>query len=183
MYDGCPRSFSDEIWWPRSKFGTTTVHDCPSGAIGLATRECLEPKGWDSADVFNCTSTSFISILNIIAQLDSNDLVLSPLLSIKLAGDLYKALNSSNHLYGNDLWISLRLLNHLIKHETEQKGLYLSHRQDKNFIKVGLIRAIYNMHEYHITLLIKYKGMDVSKVNPSLELGSLGGENYVKTIR
>ncbi|CAL8121926.1 unnamed protein product [Orchesella dallaii] len=142
--DGCPRAFDGEIWWPRAKFSTSSVHDCPSGSIGLATRECRSPQGWAESDLFNCTSTSFISILNIVNQLDSRDLSLSPLLSTKLAADLNKALNSTtsdgSRLFGNDISISQRLITHLIQHETKQKGLNLSHRQDKNFIK-NLIAA------------------------------------------
>lgn len=137
MRDGCPRSFSSEVWWSRTQFDTISVHDCPTGSVGLGTRACVSPEGWHSADLFNCTSNSFISIVNIVSQLDSGDLSLTPLLSTKLAADLTKALNISSHkLYGNDIWISLRLLTHLIVHETKQTGLNLSHRQDKNFIKV-----------------------------------------------
>lgn len=78
--------------------------------------------------------------MNTVSQLDSKDLPLAPLLSTKLAADLTKALNISHKLYGNDLWISLRMLTHLIVHETKQSGLNLSHRQDKNFIKVRILR-------------------------------------------
>lgn len=136
VHDGCPRAFSAEIWWPRAKFDTVSVHDCPNGAVGLATRNCQSPEGWLTPDLFNCTSNSFISVVNIVSQLDSKDLSLTPLLSTKLAADLIKALNTSHKLYGNDVWITLRLLTHLILHETKQSGLNLSHRQDKNFIKV-----------------------------------------------
>ena len=139
VYDGCPRAFHSDIWWSRTKFGSTAVHDCPARAIGLATRDCKNVEGWQTPDLFNCTSTSFISIMNIVTQLDSGELILSPLLSTKLAADLFKALNVSTHLYGNDLWLSLKLLISLTRHETQQKGLNLSHRQDKNFIKVWTV--------------------------------------------
>ncbi|ODM96856.1 Protocadherin-like wing polarity protein stan [Orchesella cincta] len=142
--DGCPRALDGEIWWPRAKFSTNSVHDCPSRSIGLATRECRSPQGWAEADLFNCTSTRFVPILNIVNQLDSRDLSLSPLLSTKLAADLSKALNDTtaggSRLFGNDISISQRLITHLIQHETKQKGLNLSHRQDKNFVK-NLITA------------------------------------------
>lgn len=136
VYDGCPRTFENDIWWPRTKFEAVAVHDCPTGAIGLASRDCNEPNGWSKPDLFNCTSASFITMLNIVSQLDSRDLSLSPLLSTKLAKDVHKILNSTKTLYGNDLWICLRLISHLIKYETKQNGLNLSHRQDKNFIRV-----------------------------------------------
>ncbi|XP_035705378.1 protocadherin-like wing polarity protein stan isoform X3 [Folsomia candida] len=151
--DGCPRAFSSEVWWPRTKFNLVSVHDCPNGAVGLATRSCSS-EGWNSPDLFNCTSNSFISIVNTVSQLDSKDLPLAPLLSTKLAADLTKALNISHKLYGNDLWISLRMLTHLIVHETKQSGLNLSHRQDKNFIKniitsVGKVTSKEYVHEWN----------------------------------
>lgn len=31
VYDGCPRSFTHGVWWPRTKFGIEAIADCPSG--------------------------------------------------------------------------------------------------------------------------------------------------------
>lgn len=38
VYDGCPRSFTHAVWWPRTKFGIEAVSDCPAGKKLMTTK-------------------------------------------------------------------------------------------------------------------------------------------------
>lgn len=49
------------------------------------------------------------------------------------------ATNITKHLYGSDILIVDRMLYHVLKYETQQGGLNLTHRQDKDFIQVSII--------------------------------------------
>lgn len=40
VYDGCPRSFSHGLWWPRTPFGHLANETCPRGAVGKGSRSC-----------------------------------------------------------------------------------------------------------------------------------------------
>ena len=55
----CPRSFSHGVWWDSASAGVTVVHDCPSGAVGDAVRECCSNGQWLEPDLFECTSLAF----------------------------------------------------------------------------------------------------------------------------
>lgn len=63
MYDGCPRSASMGVWWPRTNFGSEAVENCPRGALGKASRSCdNQLGGWQQPDLFNCTSDRFAEL-------------------------------------------------------------------------------------------------------------------------
>lgn len=63
VYDGCPRSSSESIWWPRTNFGLTAIESCPKGAHGKASRSCDNLLGgWQPPDMFNCTSDRFVDL-------------------------------------------------------------------------------------------------------------------------
>lgn len=49
------------------------------------------------------------------------------------------ATNITKNLYGSDILIVDRMLYHVLKYETQQGGLNLTHRQDKDFIQVSII--------------------------------------------
>lgn len=63
VYDGCPRSSSYGIWWPRTVFGLEAIESCPKGSYGKASRNCdNELGGWQEPDMFNCTSERFVQL-------------------------------------------------------------------------------------------------------------------------
>lgn len=62
VYDGCPRSSTNSIWWSRTLFGQEAVELCPKGSHGKASRKCDDLSGWLDPDLFNCTSDAFIPL-------------------------------------------------------------------------------------------------------------------------
>lgn len=61
VYDSCPRSFQNGIWWDRTAFDEIANQVCPSGAEGKAVRRCFVG-GWGEPDMFQCTSRQFSSL-------------------------------------------------------------------------------------------------------------------------
>jgi len=143
IYDGCPRSFSDGIWWERTPYGTFSNQTCPFGSFGKASRYCDEAHGWQSSDLFECTSNIFTDLTDQLLLLDQDKFSLTTYLSIKIANDLKTAINRTKNLYGNDAMIIYRLLYHLIVHEIQQSGLNLTHKQDRYFLSNLIETASY----------------------------------------
>ncbi|XP_042896981.1 protocadherin-like wing polarity protein stan isoform X2 [Parasteatoda tepidariorum] len=140
VYDGCPQSFSMGIWWDRTLFDQEASHPCPKGAVGKATRYCAPDTGWEDPDLFKCTSETFLELADQLAVIERDKLPLSTYFAVKISSDLRKATNSTKSLYGSDILIVDRMLNHVLNYETEQGGLNLTHRQDKDFIQ-GLVES------------------------------------------
>ncbi|XP_023246804.1 protocadherin-like wing polarity protein stan [Copidosoma floridanum] len=135
VYDGCPRSFAEGLWWSRTKFDQTAIEDCPGTAEGKASRSCSDKLGgWQEPDLFNCTSESFIELRYQLAALETNDLALNTYNAIKMALELYKAVNITKTLYGADLLVAESLLTALLKYEESLAGLNLTHSQDKDYV-------------------------------------------------
>jgi len=68
IYDGCPKSIAGNVWWPRAKWGEYVVENCPFGSQGKATRLCHNTvDGWQSPDIFNCTSNSFVDLQRLVS--------------------------------------------------------------------------------------------------------------------
>lgn len=57
--------------------------------------------------------------------------------AVEMVSELNEAVNKTFPLYGNDILVYNVLLNRLVEHEKQKTGLDLSHRQDKDFIKVS----------------------------------------------
>jgi cadherin EGF LAG seven-pass G-type receptor 1 len=57
--------------------------------------------------------------------------------AVKVASDLYRATNLTAVLHGADLLISQELLRELMSYECGEKGLNLTHSQDKDYIQVN----------------------------------------------
>ncbi|KAJ8914679.1 hypothetical protein NQ315_017377 [Exocentrus adspersus] len=69
IYDGCPRSSSNGIWWPRTVFGLEAIETCPKGSYGKASRNCdNELGGWQEPDLFNCTSERFVPLRQQVSR-------------------------------------------------------------------------------------------------------------------
>lgn len=140
VYDSCPQSYSNGIWWSRTLFEKEAEEDCPEDSFGKATRFCNEGTGWEKPDLFSCTSHPFGSIAEQLGAIERGDADMNTTLAIALAKELSEAANSSYPLYGNDIRIFISLLNLIVAHEMEKDGLSLSHRQDRDFIK-NLVQA------------------------------------------
>ena len=57
--------------------------------------------------------------------------------AVKVASDLRRATNITAMLHGVDLLISQELLRELMRHERGERGLNLTHSQDKDYVHVG----------------------------------------------
>jgi hypothetical protein len=57
--------------------------------------------------------------------------------AVKVASDLRRATNFTAVLHGADLLISQELLRELMAYEHGERGLNLTHSQDKDYIQVG----------------------------------------------
>uniref|UniRef100_A0AAG5D0U0 Protocadherin-like wing polarity protein stan n=1 Tax=Anopheles atroparvus TaxID=41427 RepID=A0AAG5D0U0_ANOAO len=197
VYDGCPKSHSAGLWWPRTAFGELAVENCPAPARGKGTRRCDQVQsGWGAPDMFNCTSEAFLDLRKQLSQIEVDGLELNTFISVKVAatlqqacatvggqhGDRATALDGTTRdfsrandfytiesggkgapgsaaslwreddfeldyllndgqsfvqskLYGADLLITDRLLHELMRYESFQSGLNLSHSQDKHYVR------------------------------------------------
>nr|CAD7592898.1 unnamed protein product [Timema genevievae] len=136
VYDGCPRSFSCGLWWERTPFGKVAIESCPNHSQGRASRSCDEELGgWQEPDLFNCTSDYFLDLRKVLGQLEGGDLHVTTFVAVKVAADLRRATNKTEELHGSDVLISQQLLQELMSFEGGEKGLNLTHSQDKDYIQ------------------------------------------------
>lgn len=141
IYDACPKTFSDGIWWDKTQLDRLATQQCPpSTSTGTATRFCHKTEGWQKANLFDCISNTFTDLYTQYQFLEENKFQMTTNLAMKIASNLRNALNEtisspSMQLYGSDMYISFRLLHHLIQHESHQQGLNLTHRQDRLYIR------------------------------------------------
>lgn len=141
VYDGCPKTFSDGVWWEKTLLDKMVTQQCPaSTSTGTATRFCHHKEGWLKPNMFDCISNLFSELYNQFMVLEENKFQITTSLAIKIATNLRQALNetASNpnlQLYGSDMFIGFRLIHHLIQHETMQTGMNLTHRQDGSYIR------------------------------------------------
>lgn len=121
--------------WPRTPFGQTANETCPKGSHGKASRSCdNQLGGWQNPDMFNCTSDLFVELRKQLSQIEKNELMINTYVAVKMANDLYIATNNTKHLYGADVLITQQLLKELMRHESKENGLNLTHSQDKDYI-------------------------------------------------
>lgn len=150
VYDGCPRSSAENIWWPRTEFGSDAVENCPKGSHGKAARTCdNELSGWKEPDMFNCTSDRFVELREELSNIEKGELQLNTFVAIKLAYDLYKATNLTTNLYGADVLVTYDLIKELLNYEMRMNGLNLTHSQDKDYIHVSLC-AFFTFNFYSV---------------------------------
>lgn len=145
IYDGCPRSYAEGLWWPRTKFGMTAIEDCPDAAEGKTSRSCDDKLGgWQPPDLFNCTSEAFVEQRHQLAALEAQDLMLNTYVAVKLAKDVRDAVNVTRNMYGADLLVAESLLIALLRYEESLIGLNLTHSQDKDYVAnlAGIASAI-----------------------------------------
>ncbi|KAG6439141.1 hypothetical protein O3G_MSEX000521, partial [Manduca sexta] len=137
VYDGCPRSFSHGVWWPRTKFGIQAITDCPAGTSGKATRMCDETQvvPWQEPDMFNCTTSTFYQLKKQLQKIESGELTMNTFVGVRLAAELSGACAHTRALFGADVAVARGILRELLRHELRQAGLNLTHSQDKDYVR------------------------------------------------
>uniref|UniRef100_A0A8C1TBI0 Cadherin, EGF LAG seven-pass G-type receptor 3 n=1 Tax=Cyprinus carpio TaxID=7962 RepID=A0A8C1TBI0_CYPCA len=135
IYDGCPKTITSAIWWPRTKFNLPAAVPCPKGSVGTAIRHCDGERGWLDPDLYNCTSPPFVE-LNTLEALERNETELNTIIEKKLAHQLRDVTEATTRLYGNDVQIAERLLSRLLTFESLQSGFGLTATQDAHFNEV-----------------------------------------------
>uniref|UniRef100_G3NQI9 Cadherin, EGF LAG seven-pass G-type receptor 3 n=1 Tax=Gasterosteus aculeatus aculeatus TaxID=481459 RepID=G3NQI9_GASAC len=133
IYDGCPKTITQGIWWPRTKFNLPAAVPCPKGSVGAAIRHCDAERGWMEPDLYNCTSPPFVELNAALDSLERNETELNTIMEKKLAHQLRDVTEATGRLYGNDLQIAERLLSRLLTFETQQSGFGLTATQDAHF--------------------------------------------------
>ncbi|RVE70247.1 hypothetical protein OJAV_G00063040 [Oryzias javanicus] len=133
IYDGCPKTITQGIWWPRTKFNLPAAVPCPKGSVGAAIRHCDVERGWLEPDLYNCTSPPFVELNIALDSLERNETELNTITEKKLAHQLRDVTEATARLYGNDLQIAERLLSRLLTFETQQSGFGLTATQDAHF--------------------------------------------------
>uniref|UniRef100_A0A673ANW1 Cadherin, EGF LAG seven-pass G-type receptor 3 n=1 Tax=Sphaeramia orbicularis TaxID=375764 RepID=A0A673ANW1_9TELE len=144
IYDGCPKTITQGIWWPRTKFNLPAAVPCPKGSVGAAIRHCDVERGWMEPDLYNCTSPPFVE-LNALDSLERNETELNTIMEKKLAHQLRDVTEATTRLYGNDLQIAERLLSRLLTFETQQSGFGLTATQDAHFSEVSVTRQLHQV--------------------------------------
>ncbi|XP_041446777.1 cadherin EGF LAG seven-pass G-type receptor 3-like isoform X1 [Xenopus laevis] len=146
IYDGCPKTLTAGVWWPRTKFGLPVAVPCPKGSLGLrgkgaAIRHCDDVKGWLEPDLFNCTSPAFVELSHMLDGLERNETELNTIEAKKLALRLRSVTDKMDQYFGNDVHITYRLLSYLMQYENKQEGFGLTATQDaqftENLLKTG----------------------------------------------
>ncbi|XP_032892988.1 cadherin EGF LAG seven-pass G-type receptor 3 isoform X1 [Amblyraja radiata] len=145
IYDGCPKSLKAGVWWPRTKFGLQAGVMCPKGSLemradGTAIRHCGEEQGWLEPDLFNCTSPPFTQLAENLASLERNETELDTIGAKKLARHIRTVTEDIDHYFGNDIYITYRLLLKMLGFECRQSGFNLTATQDVHFTE-NLLRA------------------------------------------
>ncbi|XP_063065516.1 cadherin EGF LAG seven-pass G-type receptor 3 [Engraulis encrasicolus] len=133
IYDGCPKTITLGIWWPRTKFGLPAVVPCPRGSVGAAIRHCDVERGWLEPDLYNCTSPPFVELNTALESVERNETELNTIVQKRLAHQLRDVTEATARYYGNDVAIADRLLSRLLTFETLQTGFGLTATQDAHF--------------------------------------------------
>jgi len=85
-----------------------------------------------------------------LQRLEQGALELNAFMSVRLAQQLFKATNHSSKLFGSDVLVGQQLLVKILEHDSARQGFNLTHRHDKDFIRV-----IYYIKKI-ILLLLEY---------------------------
>nr|XP_021543434.1 cadherin EGF LAG seven-pass G-type receptor 1 [Neomonachus schauinslandi] len=133
IYNGCPRAFEAGIWWPQTKFGQPAAVPCPRGSVGNAVRHCSGEKGWLPAELFNCTTVSFLELKAMNEKLSRNETQMDGDRSLRLAKALRNATQHTGQLFGNDVRTAYQLLARVLLHESRQQGFELAATRDADF--------------------------------------------------
>ena len=72
-----------------------------------------------------------------LVDLENEKVQLSTFVAIEAANLVKKACNNSDTLYGADILIAEQIIQRLLKYESSQIGLNLTHSQDKDYLQVS----------------------------------------------
>ncbi|XP_040264648.1 cadherin EGF LAG seven-pass G-type receptor 3 [Bufo bufo] len=167
IYDGCPKTLTSGVWWPRTKFGLPAAVPCPKGSLGVrgsgaAIRHCDDVRGWVDPDLFNCTSPAFTELSALLDSLERNETELNTIESKKLSLRLRSVTEHMDQYFGNDVHITYRLLSLLMQFENRQKGFGLTATQDaqftENLLRTGSSILTLSNKEHWETLLQNDRG-------------------------
>lgn len=73
-----------------------------------------------------------------LTALELDQKVMSSYLAKQISHELENATAQVDDMYGNDIWITYRLISLLLEFENRQAGLGLTHVQDNAFIPVSV---------------------------------------------
>ncbi|XP_045866540.1 cadherin EGF LAG seven-pass G-type receptor 1 isoform X2 [Meles meles] len=133
IYNGCPRAFEAGLWWPQTKFGQPAAVPCPRGSVGDAVRHCSGEKGWLPAELFNCTTVSFLELKATNEKLSRNATRMDGDRSVRLAKALRNATRPPGLLFGSDVRTAYQLLARVLLHESGRQGFELAATRDADF--------------------------------------------------
>lgn len=78
-----------------------------------------------------------------MADLESETLQINTFVAIETADSIRKACNNSDTLYGADVLIAEQIVQRLLNYEKSQRGLNLTHSQDKDYLQVRLTYFVF----------------------------------------
>uniref|UniRef100_A0A8C3DKU9 Cadherin EGF LAG seven-pass G-type receptor 1 n=1 Tax=Corvus moneduloides TaxID=1196302 RepID=A0A8C3DKU9_CORMO len=141
IYNGCPKAFEADIWWPQTKFGQPAAVPCPKGSVGNAVRHCNIEKGWLPPELFNCTTNTFVDLKIMNEKLHHNETKLDGDKTIWIVRALQNATKYTHSLYGNDVRTAYQMMIRVLQYESQQQGFDLAATRDvefnENIIQVG----------------------------------------------
>ncbi|CAD5116988.1 DgyrCDS5822 [Dimorphilus gyrociliatus] len=140
VYDGCPRAFKNGIWWEKTKYNSQDVRNCPLASVGKSYRNCTE-NGWLEVDLTECMSTVLIPLSEELTKLEEDNLILNTFVVKSLIKEVEIASRLIREFYANDIEILGGILISVLKYESSQSGLNLTHTQDRNFTR-NLIQTL-----------------------------------------
>uniref|UniRef100_A0A8C0K7R1 Cadherin EGF LAG seven-pass G-type receptor 1 n=1 Tax=Canis lupus dingo TaxID=286419 RepID=A0A8C0K7R1_CANLU len=102
-------------------------------SLGNAVRHCSGEKGWLPAELFNCTTVSFLELKAMNEKLSRNETRIDGDGSLRLAKALRNATQHTAALFGNDVRTAYQLLARVLLHESGQQGFELAATRDADF--------------------------------------------------
>lgn len=73
-----------------------------------------------------------------LADLEAGNVQINTFVAIETVNQIKKACNNSDDLYGADILIAEQIIQRLLNYEKSQKGLNLTHSQDKDYLQVKM---------------------------------------------
>ncbi|XP_034499585.1 cadherin EGF LAG seven-pass G-type receptor 1, partial [Ailuropoda melanoleuca] len=98
-----------------------------------AVRHCSGEKGWLPAELFNCTTVSFLELKAMNEKLSRNETQMDGDRSLRLAKALRNATQHTGPLFGNDVRTAYQLLARVLLHESGRQGFELAATRDADF--------------------------------------------------
>ncbi|KAH3819069.1 cadherin EGF LAG seven-pass G-type receptor 1-like isoform X2 [Dreissena polymorpha] len=133
-YEACPRIFSHGMWWDTEVANVAVPHECPNRAVGQAVRNCSQDGLWQDPDFFNCTNLQFLDHQRQIEKIETGALEINTFVARTLLKSLGNSTTTTDTMFGNDINITLRILNRVLDYENKQSGLNLTSERDSHYL-------------------------------------------------